>query len=211
LDARDRRIAELEQRLADALARIAQLEEQLRQASHTSSRSPSSDPWWKKKHGKKKPTGRKPGRARTERALWPAEKVSERVVCRPTACAGCGAKLAGKDPEPRRVQTFELPNVEPVVTEYELYALGCVRCGHRTSGAAPRGRDLATFGPRVQATAAVLSGVYRLGKRAVAEVLEGLFGLPISLGAVSALEAATREALAPVCGKKRRVRFGANG
>ena len=201
MDARDRRLAELEAQLAAALARIAELEEKLRQASRNSSKPPSSDSPWNRRHPKKKPTGRKPGaqpgRARTPRPLVPAEPVTERVVCNPTACGGCGGAVRGRDPAPRCVQTFELPKVVPIVREYELHTLRCLRCGRSTCAQPPAGADLATFGPRVEATVAVLAGAYRLSKRSIAAVLGGLFGLPLSVGAVVGLQTSASAALAP--------------
>ena len=208
MDARDQRLAELARQnaelraqLAVALARIAELEEKLRQASSNSSKPPSSDMPWNKRHPKKKPTGRtpgaQPGRERTPRPLVPAEQVTERVVCTPTACDGCGGAVRGRDPAPRRIQTFELPKVVPVVTEYELHTLPCLRCGRRTCARPPAGADIAVFGPRVEATVAVLAGVYRLSKRSIADVLAGLFGLPLSVGAVVGLQMAASAALAP--------------
>ena len=87
-DRRDEEFEELRATIAKLLkvieqqaARIAELEEKLRQSSSNSSKPPSSDGPGAKPAPKKKPTGRgpggQPGHERKERALLPREKVSE--------------------------------------------------------------------------------------------------------------------------------------
>ena len=56
---------------------------------------------------------------------------------------------------------FELPPVEPIVTEYQQHALDCRLCNHRTMGKLPEGVSARAFGPTVDAVVAVLMGVYR--------------------------------------------------
>jgi len=56
----------------------------------------------------------------------------------------------------------------------------------------PRG----AFGPRLQATVALCTGLYHLSKRTAVGLLRDLFGANLSLGSVSACEAAASEALA---------------
>jgi transposase len=94
--------------------------------------------------------------------LVPPEKVHEVVPCIPKQCDACAGFLHGQDPEPQRHQVFELPPVEPVVTEYQQHALGCGLCGYRTMGKLPEGVSTRAFGPTVDAVVAVLMGVYRL-------------------------------------------------
>jgi len=52
-----------------------------------------------------------------------------------------------------------------------------------------------TFGLRLQAVVAVLSGAYRLSKRDIQHLLADRFGVELALGSISALERATSEAL----------------
>ena len=95
-----------------------------------------------------------------------------------------GGLLHGQDAEPNRHQVFELPPVEPIVTEYQLHALDCRLCDHRTMGKLPEGVSARAFGPTVDAVVAVLMGVYRLTKRQVPELMRDVFGLQMSVGAV---------------------------
>jgi len=59
----------------------------------------------------------------------------------------------------------------------------------------PEGVPTRTFGPRLQALVAVLSGAYRLSKRNIQQLLADCFGVELALGSISALERATSEAL----------------
>lgn len=136
-DPRDELIAELRRELAEVRAElvaaraenaelrreIAALKEALGKSSQNSSKPPSSDGPGAKTRPKKSPSGRKPGgqpgHRRHERVLVPPEKVHEVVPCIPKQCDACAGFLHGQDPEPHRHQVFELPPVEPVVTEYQ--------------------------------------------------------------------------------------------
>lgn len=207
-DWRDDRIAELESKLARRdeqvsalLARVAVLEERLGRSSRNSSKPPSSDgPAERHKRPRKASTGRapggQPGHDKHERPEVPPEKVSKRVVLRPDRCARCAKRLVGTDPEPHRHQVFELPEIEPFVTEYLLHLLTCADCGHATRAALPEGVPTRIFGASVTAVCSYLMGVHRLGKRGAAEALHDLYGLPISVGAVVDTQREASEALA---------------
>lgn len=194
-DPRDELIAELRRQLAERdviiaelRAELAALKEAFAKSSRNSSKPPSSDGPGAKARPKKAPSGRKPGgqkgHKRHERVLVPLEKVHEVVPCIPKQCDECAGLLHGRDPEPHRHQVFELPPVEPIVTEYQQHALGCGLCGHRTRGKLPVGVPTRAFGPTVDAVVAVFMGVYRLTKRQVPELMRDLFGLQMSVGAV---------------------------
>ncbi len=185
----------------DALTKkVADLEEKLRKSSRNSSKPPSSDGPKAPPRPAKTSTGRKPGgqegHDKHERPLVPADKVNKRVVLRPRRCRCCGRELFGDDQSPHRHQVFELPRVEPIVTEYELHSLEC-ECGVTTRAELPRGVPSGAFGPSVVATVAVLMGVYRLSKRAVPELMRDLFGLSMSVGAVIGCQQVASDALEP--------------
>ena len=72
----------------------------------------------------------------------------------------------------------------------------CDKCGHCTFGKLPHGVPTRAFGPNVDATVALLMGVYRLGKRLVPELMQDLFGLQMSLGAVIDCQQAASDAMA---------------
>lgn len=180
-----RQIAALIAQVNTLTARVADLEEKLRKSSHNSSKPPSSDGPKSPPRAPKTSTGRKPGgregHEKHDRPLVPPEKVSKCVVLRPTRCRGCGHGLVGDDQSPHRHQVFELPRVEPIVTEYQLHSLECA-CGVTTRAELPPDVPAGAFGPSVSATVAVLMGVYRLSKRAVPALMRDLFGLTMSVG-----------------------------
>ena len=199
-DWRDDRIEELEALVARLMQRVAELEAQLAQFSGNSSRPPSSDPPGAPPPSRPKRTGRRRGGQRGHekhtRALVPPEQVDKTQTCKPKACRRCGKALAGNDPDSYRHQTIEVPKVKAIVEEFQLHALKCETCGITTRATLPPGAPTSTFGPRLQALVAVLSGAYRLSKRAIDELVGDTFGVPIVLGSVSNLEQATSEAIA---------------
>jgi len=192
-------IAELRGMVAGLLERVAKLEEQARRSSRNSSQPPSSDGPGAPPARKKGPSGRSPGGQEGHdqhvRPLVPADKVHKRVVLRPERCRGCRAVLVSEDSSPRRHQVFELPRVEPVVTEYVLHSRDCA-CGVRTAATLPAGVPTGAFGPSVVAMVATLMGVYRLSKRAVPDLMRDVFGLSISVGAIIGCQKIASRALA---------------
>lgn len=210
-DWRDERIEELEALVARQTRRITELEALLAQHSGNSSRPPSSDPPGTPPPSRPKRTGRRRGgqrgHERHTRTLVPPDQVDKTHTCKPKACRRCGHGLTGNDPEPHRHQVTEIPKVKATVEEYQLHALRCEACGIWTRATLAPGVPTSSFGPRLQALVAVLSGAYRLSKRAIDELVEDAFGVPIALGSVSNLEQATSDALAaPVEEVARAVR-----
>jgi transposase len=194
--------------LTQLLARVEQLEAENRDLkarlglnSTNSSKPPSTDPPTRKRKPPLPPSGRRrggqPGHRRHERPLVPPDQVGEVVECRPSHCAACAAPLAGNDPEPFRRQVAEIPPIRPHVTEYRQHTLTCQRCGRRTTGVTPPEAPAGAFGPRLSAMVGLLSGVYRLGKRPVRQLLADLFGLTISTGMVCKLQRRAADLLTP--------------
>jgi len=159
------------------------------------------DPPWSKRP-QKPPTGKKrggqPGHSGAYRPLQPESAVDHRVICTPTECRHCGTSFgAGRSRrrKVRRFQVVELPPIRPEITEYQVEGRSCRCCGRRTWGTLPAGVTRCV-GPRVQAIAALFSGACRLPRRQTQSVLADLFGVRLSLGALSALEGDTAQALA---------------
>jgi len=216
LEAKDRRIAELEARVAELeaqLARVAELEVRLAEMSEkvreqtaqlgrnstNSSLPPSRDgadaraKRARKEKSKRRRGGQK-GHKRSMRKLLSAEEVDEVHDIKPAACGKCNRPLCGEDPEPRRRQVTELPELVALVKEFRLHTLEC-ECGHRTCAAVPTEAQ-GCFGPRLNALIALLSGGYRMSKRNIQELLGDILGVDVALGTVSKLEARASEVLA---------------
>lgn len=178
-------------------AKLEKLEARLRQNSSNSNRPPSSNPPWSKPTGTAKPSERRrggqPGHEKSERELLPPDEVQ---CCKPRICQGCGAALVGTDRSPLRHQVTEIPPARAVVVEYQLHTLECRACGQRTRATPPAGVPRGSFGPRLQATVALLSGAYRISRRNVQQLMSDGFGVDLSLGAISKIEGTVAETLA---------------
>jgi transposase len=183
------------------------LQEQLHQTSRTSSRPPASDPPQSARPHRppsKRRRGGQPGHPGHTRPLLPVEAVDEVVVIKPEQCAHCHAPLSGDAPKPWRHQVIEIPPITPVVTEYQWQQLVCATCGEVTRAPWPAGVPSGTYGPRVQATVALCTGAYRLSKRTTQQVMDEVFGVPLSVGTISPLEQATTAAVATPVEEARR-------
>ena len=176
-------------------ARIAELEQQLGKNSKNSDKPPSTDPPWKDPAapGSKK---KRPRRRGMWRALVDEAKVDRIEHVRPSICPRCFGKLSGEPcKQAVRHQVVEIPEVRADVTEYRLEALACRRCYTVTRAQMPGHAPKSPFGPRLMAQVAVLSSAYRLSKRQIQSLLKAQWGIEISLGGISQIEARVSEAV----------------
>jgi transposase len=79
----------------------------------------------------------------------------------------------------------------------------CAACGKRTRADLPPGVSRRPFGVRLTAVVALLSGRYRLSRREVRQLLQELWQVRVSLGAVVRQEQAQSAALAPIVEEAR--------
>ncbi len=186
--------------------RIRELEARLGQNSSNSSRAPSSDPPQAPARPKAPRSGRKrggqPGHRGACRALLPVEQVDEIVAVVPECCRHCEQPLPETAAHRRarvwRHQVVELLPLAVRVTEYQMAMRRCPACGKRTRADLPAGVPGRPFGARLTAVIALLSGRYRLSRREVRQLLQDLWAVRVSLGAVVRQEQAQSAALAPV-------------
>jgi transposase len=191
--------------------RIRELEARLGQNSSNSSRPPSTDPSQTPPRQKAPVTGRKrggqPGHRGAYRALLPVDQVDEVVVIVPEVCRHCRQPLPEAAGHRRsrvwRHQVVELLPLAVRVTEYQMGVRRCVACGRRTRAALPLGVARRPFGARLTAVIALLSGRYRLSRREVQQLLQDLWAVRVSLGAVVRQEQAQSTALAPIVEEAR--------
>jgi transposase len=181
--------------------RVRDLEARLKQNSQNSSRPPSSDPPGVERR-KKEPTGRKrgaqPGHRGHHRKRVEPERVDAVVEHWPAACRHCGESLAGGIEVKRRQRhlAVELPPLRARVTEHQRVCVRCPQCRKLTRGALPAGVGGRSFGPRLGALAALLTGRYRMSRRETVEVLGELLDVPApSLGSTQALAEEVSKAL----------------
>ena len=147
-----------------------------------STQHPHARPAMPKPKSKKKRGGQK-GHRRAVRELVPVERCAEVIPLHPDNCRRCGEALAGADPEPIRHQVWELPEIEPIITEYQRHRLACDCCGTVTCAALPIGVPTGQFGARLLAFTGLLMGHFRQSKRRAALFLTDLLNMPCSAAA----------------------------
>jgi transposase len=162
-------------------ARVAELEARLSKTPKNSSLPPSSQhphakPAPQKPKSKRK-RGGQPGHKKHERELIPTEQCNHVKTLKPKECRRCLAELFGFDPDPLRHQVWELPEIKPQVTEYQLHRLPCT-CGTTTCAPLPPGVPRGQSGPRLIAFTALLMAYFRQSKRRTAEFLSTLLNQP---------------------------------
>ena len=193
---------EMVETIAGLQRRLEQWEARLGRNPQNSSLPPSSEhPHAKKPISKRKSSGRKrggqKGHAKHQRTLVPPEQVTETITLKPSHCRRCRRTLRGVDPEPHRHQVFELPEIKPLITEYQQHRLRCPGCGVSTTAALPDGVPHGQTGPRLVAFTALLMAYFRQSKRRTALFLEALCNLPCSAALTVKLQNTTTRALRP--------------
>lgn len=122
--------------------------------------------------------GGQPGHPRHERSLIPVEDCSQVVPLRPKACRRCGTKLTGEDVAPLRHQVWELPEIKPLITEYQRHRLTCPCCHALTCAALPHGVPTGQSGPKLIAFVALLMACFRQSKRRTSLFVTSILNIP---------------------------------
>jgi transposase len=186
-------LVELHARIGILTEQVSFLEKKIASLSTNSTNSskpPSSDGPQVAKPKKRK-SGRSPGGQKGhkghKRELLPIEDVKHVYEHYPRVCEKCAAPLdpetCQETTEPLRHQTFELPEIKPVVSEHRCHELGC-SCGHKTRAQLPDGIGQSQFEPRVHGAIAYLTSVHKIGRRGIVEIMNTFFGLDLCLGSV---------------------------
>jgi transposase len=196
---------ELLQRIAELEQQVRDLQAQAGKNSTNSSIPPSANPPDAPKPVVKQPTGRKtggqPGHPGQARLRLPPERITHVIPLIPDRCEHCQAPLPAQagpgDPEPSWHQVAELPRLAAVVTEFQGHARTCACCGHVTQERIPAEIRAETFGERLTAALAYLSGCQHVSQRGLEDVAESLFDVPVSLGSINMLQEQMSQALTP--------------
>lgn len=166
-----------EARIADLESRIQKLTPQ-NSSLPPSTQHPHARPKRQKRDGKKRKRGGQKGHPKHYRELIPAQECGEVIPLQPEACRRCGEPLTGSDPQPLRHQVWELPEIKPIVTEYQQHRLVCRCCGITTCAALPPGVPNGQSGPRLVAFTGLLMGHFRQSKRRASRFLQDLLKMP---------------------------------
>jgi transposase len=177
------------------------LRERVNLNSRNSSKPPSSDgpgtPPRTVKAQSGKRLGGQPGHKGSFRAPLPQDKLTAQVLCPPPSqCTACGDAVHADGDKPMRHWVFELPRIEPIVTEYVRVRGVCSGCASKHHRALPAGVPSGQLGPRALALVGTLAGQFHLTQRKVQDVLSHIMGIRFSLGAVSQAHGLVAQALA---------------
>ena len=191
----------LKEQLAQATARIKELEDRVAKDSRTSSKPPSSDGMSRLPRSARRPSGKPPGGqvGHTGHTLTVGEHPDTVVQHRPAVCQQCQADLsavAGTVVERRQV--FDIPPMRLLVHEHQREAISCPCCHRTTLGSFPAAISAPVqYGPNVQALAVYLHQGQLLPTARTCEVLAALCGCQISEGTLVQWDNLAAERLAP--------------
>jgi transposase len=138
------------------------------------------------------PRKRRPGVGRT---LHP--NPDRLIDARLSACPKCEAAFPDASQTPQQVyERIELPPVRPDVTQVRLFGGRCACRGERVTAEAPAGLEQGSpFGQSIAAMVVYLHYAHAIGMERLATLMDELFGLSISEGAISNILARSREPL----------------
>ena len=186
--------------LTTLLQRIEALEEKLSKNSRNSSLPPSKDGFGAKSKNdkpKRKPLKIAKVRQKPERKVYEREDCQELEIheVKPSHCKNCSCDLAGEDSQPYRHQVVDMPKIQPIVTEYQLHELECEHCGEKTRATLPEGVTAKSYGERLAAFVAFLSGESKQSHRQVSAFLKQIFGIDLSRETVNAMRTEISESI----------------
>lgn len=170
--------------------RIAELEAKLNRPPKTPKNS-SVPPSAGRKANRQKTSRQRSSRKRGAKAGHKGtsrRRVEPDVVieCRVDTCPDCGTELAEIEQQlVGSTQVVEIPPIAPVVVEAHRYGCTCPECGATHVADYPAGMESErVFGRRLEAMVTYLHEVHHLSYVRLQTVMQVLFGLVISLGAL---------------------------
>lgn len=194
---RDRRIDELEQRLAQLEAKLARATKD----SSTSSKPPSSDivspkrkpP--KRKRGKRKQGGQ-PGHPRHERQAFDQSEIDFWHTYQLDRCPCCDGALELREQHARTIQQVELVERPVEIHEHRSIACWCSDCGKTHYAPIPEDiRTAGLVGPRLTVLVAYMKSACHCSFSNIRKFLRDIVGIRISRGQLGKLCAKVSDSL----------------
>src|SRR5579864_4430681 len=191
----------LKEQLAQANARIKDLEDTLAKDSRTSSKPPASDGLTRLPRSSRRPSGKRPGgqAGHAGHTLAMVEQPDEVVRHRPAVCSRCLQDLShvpGIVAERRQV--LDLPEIRLLVQEHQIEAVCCPTCHTTSLGSFPLSVSAPVqYGPNLQALAVYLHQGQLLPTARTCEALASICGCQISEATLLHWSELAAERLAP--------------
>jgi len=189
-------ILELRETVARLNQRVSELEKELDQPVKTPENSSVPPASGRKPNKKAGQGGAQKGHVGRSRKRAKPDVIIE---CKPEQCPDCGTDLSEQDHHYLgRSQVIEIPPVEPVVVEAERYGCRCPECGRYHKADYPSGLEPErVFGRRLETMVTYLHQLHHLSYGRLQTVLAMLFGLTISIGALTNLVKRSADRLKP--------------
>ena len=194
------RLVTADERIAAQDARIAALEARLNELSRppktpdNSSKPPSQGQKQDRPaSGTDRPARKsRPGVGRTLHP-HPDRTIDRRLA----TCPKCEAVFSDASQTPQQIyERIELPPVRPDVTQVRLFGGRCACCGERVTATAPAGLEPGSpFGNSIAAMVVYLHYAHAIGMERLALLMDELFSLSVSEGAICNILARAREPL----------------
>jgi transposase len=186
-------IKDLKKLVKQLLERIADLESQLNKNSKNSSKSPSSDQKSNLPQIKRKET--RPFHSGASRQLLPESMVTSRTERRIETCPRCRSTMLSTG-EVIKWQQIELPEIKPLVHQWDLHVCQCPNCQLVATPELHSGEEY-LLGPRFEALVNVCLSRFRMGHLIVREFIATLVpNIGLSQGLISKIKARAAKALA---------------
>jgi transposase len=203
MDAKDRRIAELETLLQAALEKIKRLEERiadLQKNSSNSSKPPSSDivkpPKQQNVRRKKRKIGGQKGHKQHLREPFAEDQVDKTVELTLGACPDCGGELQSTSKPPKTHQQIELVAKPFIVTEYRQATYLCEQCGQFHIAPLPESvMKTGLFGQRLIALTGYLKGRGHMSYKTLQDFFADVMSIRVSTGFLAKQIRRTSESL----------------
>jgi transposase len=166
------------------LDRIAVLEAKLGEPPKTPENSSLPPSRGRKANRPKRPRRKRNGPGVTRARAADPDRIIE---CYAERCRHCGLSLDGAGQRLRQAYDhIDLPPLRPVVTRVRIFGRRCPCCRHRVRGVPPAGLSPGSpFGVSIQAMLAYLHHHHAVAYDRLKRLMDELFGLAISEGAIA--------------------------
>lgn len=176
---------EMQAQIKTLLARVSDLEDQVKKNSQNSNKPPSSDGLKKKNISPAFPRkkGRKSGGqfGHLGKTLEQSDQVDFYQSLLPTHCL-CGQGLeVGQSEIIEKRQVFDIPKPQLEITEYQKRSCTCRHCGQVNEGEFPKGvKAYVQYGIGVKSLVVLLNVAFQLPLKKIQTLFADLFGYAIN-------------------------------